>query len=165
MPYQGSAGSTGSDSGGSGGVVMPAQAPADLGTGAGGLMQIGQTQVAGQSGTPGANLPVDDIQQAGNMILAGKADPGQTMGAENRLDGFDGVGGGGGGGGANGQNGQVAASTANENTSSTGLGGQQNNNGNQSVNPASVTNAGNNNGNNAGNNNGDIDPAAQNEPV
>lgn len=164
MPYQGSAGSTGSDSGGSGGVVMPAQAPADLGTGAGGLMQIGQTQVAGQSGTPGANLPVDDIQQAGNMILAGKADPGQTMGAENRLDGFDGVGGGGGGGGgggANGQNGQVAASTANENTSSTGLGGQQNNNGNQSVNPASVTNAGNNNGNN----NGDIDPAAQNEPV
>jgi hypothetical protein len=91
MPYQGNAGSTGSDSGGSVGVVMPAEAPPDLGTGAGGLMQIGQTQVVGQSGTAGANLPVDALEQASSMIVSGKADLNQTAGAEHRLDGFDGA--------------------------------------------------------------------------
>lgn len=130
MPYQGSAGSTGSDSGGSVGTVqMPAQAPPDLGVGAGGLMQIGQTQVVGQSGTPGANLPVDALEQASNMILAGKADLTQTAGAENRLDGFDGVGGGGGGGGATAD--QTGAQT--ENTSATGMGGNTDSNANQAV--------------------------------
>lgn len=122
MPYQGSAASSGSDAGGSvGTVAMPTEAPPDLGTGAGGLMQIGQTQVVGQSGTAGATLPVDALQQASNMIVQGKADLNQTAGAENRLDGFDGVGGGGGGGGA--AAGTAAQGTANEATDSGGLGG------------------------------------------
>src|SRR5205807_6630370 len=108
--YQGSAASSGSDSGGSASTAsMPTQAPPDLGTGAGGLMQIGQTQVAGQSGTPGATLPVDALQQASSMIVQGKADLNQTAGAETRLNGFDGVGGGGGGGGGANANATPAA--------------------------------------------------------
>jgi hypothetical protein len=122
MPYQESAGTAGSDSGGSvDTTTMPAQAPPDLGTGAGGLMQIGTTQVTGQSGTPGATLPVDAIEQASSMIAQGKADLGQTAGAENRLNGFDGVGGG--GGGANGANAQAAAGTATKGVDSNNLGG------------------------------------------
>jgi hypothetical protein len=89
------------------------------------------TQVEGASGTRGANLPVDNLQQASNTIQRGKADLRQTAGAEHRLDLFDGVGGGGGGGGADaGQanagnaTGAVAQGTANEDVSQTGTGGQ-----------------------------------------
>lgn len=124
MPYQGSAASSGSDSGGSVSTVsMPTEAPPDLGTGAGGLMQIGQTQVVGQSGTAGATLPVDALQQASSMIVQGKADLNQTAGAEHRLDGFDGVGGGGGGGG--GGDTTATAAPTDQNVGSGGLGGQQ----------------------------------------
>ena len=85
---------------------------------------------AGKSGATGANLPVDNIEQASNAIQRGKADLAQTAGAERRLDGFDGVGGGGGGGGANAADagqanannatGAVAQGTANENVSANG---------------------------------------------
>jgi hypothetical protein len=101
---------------------MPTEAPPDLGTGAGGLMQIGQTQVVGQSGTAGATLPVDALQQASSMIVQGKADLNQTAGAEHRLDGFDGVGGGGGGGGGDTT---ATAAPTDQNVGSGGLGGQQ----------------------------------------
>jgi hypothetical protein len=106
--------------------------PVDGGTGAGGPAKPAFTDVAGQSGTPGANLPVDGIEQASNTIQRGKADLARTAGAERRLDGFDGVGGGGGGGAANGANaaagnanannatGAVAQGTANENVSANG---------------------------------------------
>jgi hypothetical protein len=117
-------------------VQMPAQAPPDLGTGSGGLMQIGTTQVDGQSGTPGANLPVDAIELAGSMIAQGKADQNQTFGAERRLDGFDGVGGGGGGAtannanannaNANNNNGQTGAQATNVSQQQGGLGAQSN---------------------------------------
>lgn len=77
------------------------------------------------SGTPGANLPVDGIQQASNTIQNARADLTRTAGAERRLDGFDAVGGGGGGGGnnnvgqqnANNATGAVAQGTADLNTS------------------------------------------------
>lgn len=58
------------------------------------------TSTAGASGTPGANLPVPDIEQASNTIQGARADLSRTAGAERRLDGFDLVGGGGGGGNA-----------------------------------------------------------------
>jgi hypothetical protein len=123
MPYQGDAGGAGSG----GTVRMPAQAPPDLGTGVGGLMQIGTTQVVGQSGTSGANVPVDAIEQASAMVAQGKADLGQTVGAEHRLDGFDGVGGGGGNNANNANNAdnaaQPAAATATQNVSQSGMGG------------------------------------------
>lgn len=70
------------------------------------------TPVAGQSGTPGANLPVDGLQQASTTIEGAKADLARTAGAERRLDGFDGVGGGGGGGGENAEAGQENANNA-----------------------------------------------------
>jgi hypothetical protein len=70
------------------------------------------TEVAGQSGTPGANLPVADIEQASNTIQNARADLARTAGAERRLDGFDGVGGGGGGGGDNAGAGQENADNA-----------------------------------------------------
>jgi hypothetical protein len=106
--------------------------PVDGGSGQGGLAKPAFTDVAGQSGTPGANLPVDSIEQASNTIQRGKADLAQTAGAERRLDGFDGVGGGGGGGAAkaaganaagggnanaNNATGAVAQGTANQNVS------------------------------------------------
>lgn len=91
------------------------QAPVDAGsaTGAAGAgggnapIATGGAPAAGSSGTPGANLPVDEIQQASNTIQSARADLSRTTGAERRLDGFDGVGGGGGGGGAAG--GEAAA--------------------------------------------------------
>ena len=115
-------------------------APVDGGSGAGAgapaLAQPMFTEVAGQSGTPGATLPVEDIEQASNTSQRAKADLSQTAGAERRLDGFDGVGGGGGGGGdnadagnANADNptGAVAQGTADLNVSDQdgGLGAQR----------------------------------------
>lgn len=98
-----------------------ASAPID-GSGPAAPVTPAVTGVAGQSGMRGANLPVDNLEQASNTIQAGRADLARTAGAERRLDGFDGVGGGGGGGGANnGANanannptGAVAAGTAGE---------------------------------------------------
>jgi hypothetical protein len=63
---------------------------------------------AGLSGTPGANLPVPDIEQASSSIQGARADLSRTAGAERRLDGFDLVGGGGGGGGGGGAEAGVA---------------------------------------------------------
>lgn len=95
------------------------------------------TPVAGQSGTPGANLPVADIEQASNTIQGAQADLSRTTGAERRLDGFDGVGGGGGDGGgenadagnvnADNETGAVAQGTADLNVSDQqdGLGAQR----------------------------------------
>ena len=86
---------------------------------------------AGQSGTPGANLPVADIEQASNTIQGAQADLSVTAGAERRLDGFDGVGGDGGGGGdagqenANNAEGAVAQGTADLDVSATGVGGDR----------------------------------------
>jgi hypothetical protein len=78
-----------------------ASAPLDLGsTGSGGLVKASATQVEGESKMRGANLPVADIESASNTIQRGKADLGQTAGAEERLNLLDRVGGGGGGGGA-----------------------------------------------------------------
>ena len=102
-----------------------ATSPVD-GGGSGGSAKPAFTEVAGTSGTPGANLPVENIEQASNTIQRGKADLAQTAGAERRLDGFDGVGGGGGGGAkdagggnvnANNATGAVAQGTANQNVS------------------------------------------------
>ena len=94
----------------------------------GGAAKPAVTQVAGNSGRAGANLPVEEIEQASNTIQNGRADLARTAGAERRLDGFDGVGGGGGGGGANNANANnadatVAAGTANKDVSQTGAGG------------------------------------------
>jgi hypothetical protein len=86
---------------------------------------------AGQSGTPGANLPVADIEQASNTIQGAQADLSATAGAERRLDGFDLVGGDGGGGGdagqenANNAEGAVAQGTADLDVSETGVGGDR----------------------------------------
>src|SRR5262245_45775616 len=77
-------------------------APVDTGSTATGAPVTSSGPAAAQSsGTPGANLPVDGIQQASTTIQGARADLSRTTGAERRLDGFDGVGGGGGGGGAN----------------------------------------------------------------
>lgn len=96
--------------------------------------------VAGQSGTPGANLPTDSIEQASNTIQNAQADLSRTAGAERRLDGFDLVGGGGGGGGgeagqenANNAEGAVAQGTADQNVSETGIGGQRDAVGNEAA--------------------------------
>lgn len=87
---------------------------------------------AGQSGTPGANLPVPDIEQASNTIQGARADLSRTTGAERRLDGFDLVGGGGGGGGGGGAEAgvadegatdAVAAATDGKDVGETGAGG------------------------------------------
>jgi hypothetical protein len=92
----------------------------------------GQTApAAGQSGTPGANLPVADIEQASNTIQGAQADLSATAGAERRLDGFDLVGGDGGGGGdagqenANNAEGAVAQGTADLDVSESGVGGDR----------------------------------------
>ena len=106
-------------------------APLDLGsTGSGGLVKTGTTQVQGVSGTAGANLPVDNIEQASNTIQRGKHDLAATNGAEGRLEGLNGVGGGGGGGGAgagqanaNNATGAVAQGTAGLDTGQSGIGG------------------------------------------
>jgi len=107
-------------------------APLDLGsTGSGGLVKTGTTQVQGVSGTAGANLPVDNIEQASNTIQRGKHDLAATNGAESRLEGLNGVGGGGGGGGAAGAGqanadnatGAVAQGTENLDTGQGGVGG------------------------------------------
>ena len=120
------------------------QAPVDAGGATGGagaaggnapIATGGAAPTAGSSGTPGANLPVDEIQQASNTIQSAKADLSRTTGAERRLDGLDGVGGGGGGAAA----GDAAAGDATvaegtdqldseklaENTSAAGADGQQ----------------------------------------
>lgn len=76
-----------------------ASAPLDLGsTGSGGLVKASSTQVEGVSKMRGANLPTENIEAASNTIQRGKADLGQTTGAETRLNLLDQVGGGGGGG-------------------------------------------------------------------
>ena len=86
---------------------------------------------AGTSGTPGANLPVTDIEQASNTIQGAQADLSATTGAERRLDGFDLVGGDGGGGGdagqenANNAEGAVAQGTADLDVSESGVGGER----------------------------------------
>jgi hypothetical protein len=104
------------------------RAPVD----SGGAAKPAVTDVAGNSGRPGANLPVAEIEQASNTIQNGRADLTRTAGAERRLDGFDGVGGGGGGGGAGGANanannatGAPAQGTAQKDVSKTGVGGIQ----------------------------------------
>ena len=75
-----------------------ASAPLDLGsTGSGGLVKASSTQVEGVSKMRGANLPTENIEAASNTIQRGKADLGQTTGAETRLNLLDQVGGGGGG--------------------------------------------------------------------
>jgi hypothetical protein len=92
-----------------------AAAPVDLGsTGSGGLVKASATQVEGESKMRGANLPVEDIEQASNTIQRGKADLAATNGAETRLNVLDLVGGGGGGGGgaAGGDAGQANADNA-----------------------------------------------------
>ncbi len=68
----------------------------------------GAPAAPGASGTPGANLPVPDIEQASSTIQNARADLSRTAGAERRLDGFDLVGGGGGGGGGGGAEAGVA---------------------------------------------------------
>jgi hypothetical protein len=86
---------------------------------------------AGLSGTPGANLPVPDIEQASSTIQGARADLSRTAGAERRLDRFDLVGGGGGGGGGEAQAGvadegatdAVAAATEDKDVSASGAGG------------------------------------------
>jgi hypothetical protein len=89
-------------------------APVDGGsaTGAGSPVSTVVTAQAGASGTPGATLPVEDIEQASNTIQGAQADLALTAGAERRLDGFDGVGGGGGGGGENADAGNANADNA-----------------------------------------------------
>jgi len=125
------------------------QAPVDAGGATGGagaaggnapIATGGAAPTAGSSGTPGANLPVDEIQQASNTIQSAKADLSRTTGAERRLDGLDGVGGGGGGAAAgDAAAGDAAAGDATvaegtdqldseklaENTSAAGANGQQ----------------------------------------
>jgi hypothetical protein len=94
----------------------------------------GAAPAAGASGTPGANLPVPDIEQASSTIQNARADLSRTAGAERRLDGFDLVGGGGGGGGGGAEAGvadegardAVAAGTENLDVSESGVGGQTN---------------------------------------
>jgi hypothetical protein len=82
--------------------------------------------VAGTSGVHGATVPVENVATASTRIQNAKHDLSATTAAERRLDGMDGIGGGGGGGGAGGDNGaaDVAAGTANQDVSQTGLGGQ-----------------------------------------
>jgi hypothetical protein len=124
-------------------------APVDNGTSAPvSTVSTGAPPAAGSSGTPGANLPVDGIQQASNTIQGARADLTRTTGAERRLDGFDGVGGGGGGGGAannagqqnaNNATGAAAQGTANLNTSDQQNGtGADRVNGQQILDPASA---------------------------
>jgi hypothetical protein len=91
MPYQGDVAAA--NPGGAVGVTRTAQAPLDLGGGAGGLPVTSQTSVAGESGMRGATIPVDGLQQASTSIERGKADPAATNGAEGRLDALNGVGG------------------------------------------------------------------------
>jgi hypothetical protein len=103
-------------------------APVDTGGATGTPATPASTVVNGQSGTPGATLPVEDLQQASNTIQGAQADLSVTAGAERRLDGFDGVGGGGGGGGdgqanANNAEGAVAQGTADMDVSESGVGG------------------------------------------
>jgi hypothetical protein len=115
---------------GSAGAVAPAAAPTSTPVSS---VVSGATPTAGQSGTPGANLPVDTIEQASNTIQNAQADLSVTAGAERRLDGFDLVGGGGGGGGeagagqenANNAEGAVAQGTADQDVSETGIGGER----------------------------------------
>jgi len=92
----------------------------------------GAAPAAGASGTPGASLPVPDIEQASSTIQNARADLSLTAGAERRLDGFDLVGGGGGGGGGGeaqagvadeGAQDAVAAGTENLDVSESGVGG------------------------------------------
>lgn len=119
---------------GSAGAVAPAAAPTSVSTPVSSVVS-GATPTAGQSGTPGANLPVDTIEQASNTIQNAQADLSRTAGAERRLDGFDLVGGGGGGGGeaeagagqenANNAEGAVAQGTADQDVSETGIGGER----------------------------------------
>lgn len=89
----------------------PTGTGADVSTAATPTAQPVSTPVAGQSGLPGANLPVPNIEQASNTIQSAKADLSRTAGAERRLDGFDLVGGGDGGGGGGGE---AEASVADE---------------------------------------------------
>ena len=96
---------------GSAGAVAPAAAPTSVSTPVSSVVS-GATPTAGQSGTPGANLPVDTIEQASNTIQNAQADLSRTAGAERRLDGFDLVGGGGGGGGGEAGAGQENANNA-----------------------------------------------------
>jgi hypothetical protein len=114
-------------------------APVDGGGATGAVAAPAATPVStvaapGQSGTPGATLPVADLEQASNTIQGAQADLSVTAGAERRLDGFDGVGGGGGGGGENAgtenadnATGAVAQGTADQNVSDQdgGLGAQR----------------------------------------
>jgi hypothetical protein len=80
---------------------------------------------SGTSGTPGATLPLTDLERASEVIQNAQADLSLTTGAERRLDGFDGVGGGGGAGGggdagqenADNATGAVAQGTADLNVS------------------------------------------------
>lgn len=119
---------------GSAGSIAPAAASTSVSTPVSTVVD-GQaaTPAAGQSGTPGANLPVDTIEQASNTIQNAQADLSRTAGAERRLDGFDLVGGGGGGGGggeagqenANNAEGAVAQGTADQDVSETGIGGER----------------------------------------
>jgi len=93
----------------------------------------GAPAAPGASGTPGANLPVPDIEQASSTIQNARADLSRTAGAERRLDGFDLVGGGGGGGGGGAQAGvadegatdAVAAGTDGLDVSASGEGGNR----------------------------------------
>lgn len=85
---------------------------------------------AGASGMSGANVPVESVQAASTGIRDAQTDLASTASAPRRLDGLDGVGGGGGGGGDNAGDvqetgdGAVAAGTANQDVSQTGLGNQ-----------------------------------------
>ncbi len=97
---------------------------------------------AGLSGTPGANLPVPDIEQASSTIQGARADLSRTAGAERRLDGFDLVGGGGGGGGGGeaqagvadeGAQDAVATATEDKDVSGSGAGGARMEMGEQAV--------------------------------
>lgn len=114
---------TGSAAGASAPVAQTTSAPVSSVVG-------GQPSAGGQSGLPGANLPVDGIQQASNTIQNAQADLSRTAGAERRLDGFDLVGGGGGGGGGAGQEnannaeGAVAQNTDGLVVDQTGVGGE-----------------------------------------
>lgn len=119
------------------GAPTPAAASAPVSTVVGGQAAA---PAAGQSGTPGANLPTDSIEQASNTIQNAQADLSRTAGAERRLDGFDLVGGDGGGGGgdagqenANNAEGAVAQGTADQDVSETGIGGQRDAVGNEAA--------------------------------
>lgn len=100
------------DGGGAAGTGAGVSAPASTTPVSTEVTGTATAPVAGQSGTPGANLPVDGLQQASTTIEGAKADLARTAGAERRLDGFDGVGGGDGGGGENADAGQENANNA-----------------------------------------------------